>query len=141
MAKKISFDVDLFYGEDLIWNLDLLKVDSRVYMMDHIWYYVLGNPESATRGYRPELIEWHRQLLQVLRDYVTSDTKKDYQQRIYESLGDIGRKYYLSPKNPLPWFQKVKEFNRMAWSEPFNTVLETNEKIRGGQRPLEARFL
>ncbi len=131
-AQKFSFRTDLFLGEDMVWNFDMLKENPRVAVTDHIWYHVLGNPESATRGYRPELIEWHRQLLQVLRDYVTSDTKKDYQQRIYESLGDIGRKYYLSPKNLLPWFQKVKEFNRMAWSEPFNTVLETNEKIKGG---------
>ena len=129
LANKVLFDMSLSYGEDVIWNLDLLKTASRVYMADHIWYIAMENPESASRGYRPEFVEWHRQLLQVLREYVTSDTKKDYRQRIYESLAGIGRKYYLSPQNSLSWFQKVKEFNQMAWSEPFDTILEIKEEM------------
>ena len=128
-AKKFSFRADLTLGEDMIWNMDLLRESPNVGMVSHAWYQIMRNPESVTRGYRPEFVEWHRQLLQVLRDYVTPDTKKDYRQRIYESLGEIGRKYYLSPQNSLSWFQKVKEFNQMAWSEPFDTILEIKEEM------------
>ena len=140
LALRCPFRLGLIMGPDMVWNLDMLKGNPRVAVTDHVWYYIVGNPESVTRGYRPEFVEWHRQLLQVLREYITPDTKKDYRQRIYESLAEIGRKYYLSPQNSLSWFQKVKEFNQVAWSEPFDAVLETNEKMGGGKGLLKLVF-
>ena len=59
----------------------------------------------------------------------------DYHQRLFEALGEIGRTYFLSPQNPLPWNEKVKEFNKMSYSYPFNGLLE-NDVEMGGVKPL-----
>lgn len=129
--KKFPFDTSLSIGEDAVWNLAMLKADPAGWVMTHVWYYVIGNPDSATRGYRKDRIERVATTLFRMQDYVTSDTVQDYQASIFESLGDIGRLYFLSPKNPQPWFQKVKEFNQMAKSAPFNKVLEFDVKMGG----------
>lgn len=55
----------------------------------------------------------------------------DYHQRLFEALGEIGRTYFLAPQNPLSWREKVKEFNKMSYSYPFNELLENNVKWGG----------
>ena len=134
-VKKFSFSTDLAIGEDIAWNLDMLSSEPIALVTKHIWYAIRGNLDSATRGYRKDLIKRHRQFLQVLRDYVTPDTERDYACRVFESLADIAKRYYLSPKNSLPWSQKVRAFNEMAKTEPFNVLLEPDWKMGGGVKP------
>ena len=55
----------------------------------------------------------------------------DYHQRLFEALGEIGRTYFLAPQNPLSWREKVKEFNKMSYSYPFNGLLENDAKMGG----------
>ncbi len=136
-ALRCPFRSDLICGEDMVWNFDLLKEKPRMAVTEHVWYCIVGNPESVTRGCRPELIEWHRQLLQVLQNYVTPDTERDYYCRVFESLAEIGKRYYLSPKNPLSWSQKVKEFNQMTRTEPFSLLLKFDAKTGGGKTALK----
>ena len=126
-----SFRTELLMGQDMVWNLDILKGNPKVAVTHHVWYCVMGNPDSTTRGYHLDLIERHRKLLVVLEKYNQSDTEQDYCCRVFESLADIGKRYYLSPKNPMPWFRKVKEFNQVAWGEPFCAVLQGNTKAYG----------
>ena len=140
LAIRCVFDITLGIGEDMPWNLAILRLNPRVFMTNHIWYVIIENPKSATRRYRTDLIEVRRKLLLALRPYNTDDTWNEYRMVIFESLADIGKRYYLSPQNSLPWFQKVKEFNQVAWSEPFNAVLETNEKMGGGKGLLKLVF-
>ncbi len=132
-ALHCSFRSDLICGEDMVWNLDLLKEKPRVAVTEHVWYCIVGNPESVTRGYCPELIERFRKTLLVLRDYVTPDTEGDYQICILDALVEIAKGYYLSSRNLMQWSQKVKEFNHMARTDPFSVLLKSNVKIeRGG---------
>ncbi len=130
-AARCPFDTALVWGEDIIWNLDLLLTNPKVMTTEHVWYRVFGNPESATRDYKPDLIEQYRNTLSALNRHNKSYTRKEYGVVLFESLADIGRRYFLSPKNPLSWFQKVKEFNEMAKSAPFNGVLEFDVKMGG----------
>ena len=115
----------------MIWNLDILKGNPKVVVTHHVWYCVMGNPDSTTRGYWPDLVERHKNLLRVLAKYNESDTEWDYCCRIFESLADIGKRYYLSVRNSLSWRQKVKEFNQVAWGEPFCAVLQCSRKACG----------
>ena len=140
VASRCPFDTVLVWGEDIIWNLDLLLTSPKVATTEHTWYRVWGNPESATRDYKPDLVEQYRNTLSALNRYNRSYTKKDYGVVLFEALADIGKRYFLSPRNPLPWFQKVKEFNQVARSEPFCKVLESDVKMGGKARP-EARAL
>ena len=124
--KEILFDTSLFGGEDFIWNLKLISRHPQAGMTSHVWYRVLGNPESATRGYKFDLIGENRTLLRVLKRYIREGMEQEYCYRVFESVLDIAKRYYLSPQNLLPWFQKVKEFNQMAKTEPFDVLLKSN---------------
>lgn len=57
--------------------------------------------------------------------------ERNYHQRLFEALGEIGWRYFLASQNPLSWREKVKEFNKMSSSYPFNELLEKCEN--GGQ--------
>ena len=131
MAIRYPFLDYLFMGQDMIWNLDILKGNPKVAVTHHVWYCVMGNPDSTTRGYWVDLVERKRNLLRILAKYNDSDTEEDYRYCIFEALSDIGKRYYLSPKNPMPWFRKVKEFNQVAWGEPFRAVLQCSRKACG----------
>ena len=126
--KEIFFDVSLSGGEDFIWNLELISRHPQAVMTSHVWYWVLGNPDSATRGYKFDLIDENRTLLRVLKRYIREGMEQEYCCRVFESVLDIAKRYYLSPQNLLPWFQKVKEFNQMAKTEPFDVLLKSNWK-------------
>lgn len=140
--KEIFFDVSISGGEDFIWNLELISRHPQAVMTSHVWYWVLGNPESATRGYKVDLPDQYRALLRVLRRYNREDTEQEYCAVVFESLADIAKRYYLSPKNSLSWSQKVRAFNQMAKTEPFNVLLESDWKMGGGAKGLcEARFV
>ena len=132
LARKIPFNTNLGLGEDTIWNLDIILSKPNAVVFWHVWYRVVGNPESLTRGCRKEIIAEWVTLLRTLRGYVTADTEIYYWHRVFDVLEHIGKTYYLSPRNSLSWFQKVKEFNQMAKAEPFNVVLEPDWKMGGG---------
>ena len=131
-VKEILFDTSLPWGEDIIWNLELISRHPQAGMTTHVWYRVLGNPESATRGYKVDLPDQYRALLRVLRRYNREDTEQEYCAVVFESLADIAKRYYFSPKNSLPWSQKVRAFNQMAKTEPFDVLLESDWKGGGG---------
>ncbi len=131
LALRHPFPAELFMGQDMIWNLVLLEGDPKVATTRHVWYLVMGNLNSTTRGYRPDLVERHRKLLMVLAKYNRPDTEQDYCYRILESLSDMGKRYYLSPQNVLSWRAKVREFNQVVGEEPFRAVLRGDMKTCG----------
>lgn len=134
------FDTKVAIGEDLMWNLDMLKAKPQVCIIRHVWYYIMGNPDSATRGYRENIVEQRRAYLRALKRYILKDDEEIYLFLIFISLKKIADQYYLSEKNPLPWRQKVEAFNRMAKSEPFGELLEFDVKM-GGVKPVLKRVL
>lgn len=131
LVLQCPFDTTLKIGEDIIWNLDILRRKPRVFRTVHLWYVVTDNPNSGTRRYRADLIDVRQKLLRALRPYNTDDTRKDYRMVIYENLEDLAKRYYLPSANPLPWSQKVREFNRLAHSEPFCDIFESTVKEDG----------
>lgn len=134
-AQRFSFDTTLARGEDVKWNLDMLLAKPRCCWTRHVWYYIVGNPDSVTRGCRKEMIDQHREMIRVFKNYVLADHAEDYLCCIFISLAEIAKIYYLSPRNPLSWAQKVRDFNQVAKSAPFNEILKNDVKIRGGVKP------
>ena len=131
LAKKSPFRTNLALCEDIIWNLDLLCDNPDVFVSDYVWYRIAQNPESAARRYREDRIERLREFLYVLRSYKTKETETGYRQMVFECIRDVGVNYYLLPQNPLPWFQKVRAFNRVIYSEPFCDAYKLSVKSDG----------
>lgn len=129
--KRFPFDTSLKIGEDVIWNIDMAKAKPTGWVTDHAWYNVIGNPDSASRGYRKTIIDGYQDFLWALKPYIPADEEPVYGLKIINALREIAHKYYLSEKNPMPWRQKVKEFNAMVHSEPFSCLLKTDAKIGG----------
>ncbi len=128
---QFPFNTRIALGEDVIWNLDILRAEPKVCVMWHVWYYTIGNPNSATRGYRENVVEQYRTYLRTLKKYILKDDKEAYLIQIFYTLKQIADKYYLSEKNSLSWRQKTKEFNCLLKSSPFNEVLEPDVKTEG----------
>ena len=139
--RRFPFDTTLAIGEDVIWNINMAKAEPKGWVTEHVWYNVLGNPDSASRGYRRSIIDGYRDFLFVFKTYISPDEEPVYMLKIANALREIAHKYYLSEKNLMPWRQKVKEFNRMVHSEPFSDLLKSDVKIGGGKVYLEARSL
>ncbi len=125
------FDTKVALGEDVIWNLDMLKADPQVCVIRHVWYYTIGNPNSATRGYRDDIAEQRQIYLRLLKKYILDEDKEAYLIQVFHTLKEIADKYYLSEKNPLSWRQKVEALNRMTRSNPFNELLKPDVKTGG----------
>ena len=57
LAARIPFDQGIKIGEDIIWNLRLLKVCDSVAVVRRTWYLYHINPGSATRKFNPEIVQ------------------------------------------------------------------------------------
>lgn len=72
-------------------------------------------------------------MLEELTKYGDSTLKMALWNRAFESLNELARAYFLSTQNPLSWREKVKEFNKMSYSYPFNELLENDVKNGRGK--------
>lgn len=135
LVQQCPFDEHVAVGEDMLWNLKILRKNPSVAVVLHVWYFYVKNMDSVTHACRPDLIEKHRVMLEELTKYGDSTLKMALWNRAFESLNELARAYFLSPQNPLSWREKVKEFNKMSYSYPFNELLENDVKM-GGVKPL-----
>lgn len=60
IAQQFRFPLDIELGEDLIWNIEILKTSPQAVVVNSIWYYYVLNPTSATKKYCPDSFsKWH----------------------------------------------------------------------------------
>ncbi len=68
VLRENPFDPSLTVGEDLVWNLLLLRSCRKVCVVNELWYLYWLNPNSATRGYNKDIFRaWQVQLAEILK--------------------------------------------------------------------------
>ena len=55
LASNVFFDHNITIGEDLIWNIQLLKEAQKVCVVRECWYYYWTNPDSVTHKYNEKV--------------------------------------------------------------------------------------
>lgn len=137
LAEKVSFNPKLILGEDELWNLDLLEATTNLAVVYHNWYFYVENPLSTSRKPNSELIKQYRKLLLSKLPYMKKYEGKlegAFVNRVFASLYEIIRGYYLTPLKKGSLYKNMKEFNHMIKEYPY-TIITYKYAIRGGIKP------
>lgn len=126
LALKCFFDSDLSIGEDMIWNLKILKLDPKAGYISHIWYFYVLNLDSVTHAYNEKLVDSYKIMIARLFEYTSPDFQEEFKSKVFETLKEVAVNYFLTPSNSKSWWQKVKEFNKMSYSYPYNAINNLN---------------
>ena len=94
LAKKISFDISLKIGEDIVWNYKLLEQSNKVCIVHKLWYLYYINPYSASRKFRSDAIEQSRKSLNEIVKYVNLENDEEYRAYCSRCISDLKRIYY-----------------------------------------------
>jgi len=139
LAQRVPFDPDLTFGEDLIWNLQLLMECRQVCLVRESWYAYWQNPYSVVHRYQPALIDEYRKQIEKLTGLVdTTDDRMyaSYADQIYEGLRLFWFRYlaYERTENPDNYRKTVyRIYTEWPWMEigtkRYFLLVENTKKI------------
>lgn len=127
LAKTIRFEGNLVIGEDVEWNMRVLRACDKVCFVSSIWYGYLQLPNSAIHKYygnRAEFLEaYHSLMYQRNREFCDKDPVP-YALNMAVSFYTMVGCEYLSNQCPLSIGQKRKEIKRILNREPWTIMLK-----------------
>ncbi len=99
LFKKVRMPEDLAFGEDVIWNFELLKKAGQIRVLPSAAYLYNRNAFSATQSYRPDFPEEVRGLLdrydREIRSWEMDDGQLLYEAAAMEYFSILMRIYVL----------------------------------------------
>lgn len=127
LAKRIRFEEKLVLGEDIEWNMRLLRACDKVCFVNSIWYGYLKYEASAIHRYygnRAKLLEdYHNLVYQRNRDFCDKDPVP-YAYNMAVSFYSMVVCEYLSEVCPLSSRQKRKEIIQILKRKPWSILLK-----------------
>lgn len=69
-ANQILFNIEMRWGEDLVFNLDYLKHCSKISVMDHALYHYVDNDGSLTTSFNPNLFSLQQKMYEELQGFL-----------------------------------------------------------------------
>lgn len=123
LALNNPFDEDLHIGEDIVWNLQVLKCCKKVCIVPESWYGYWRNPNSASRAYNSDYVEECRKGLEKLSLIVdiSDDTiYRSYIDHIYELMRRCWNYYLRIVRNVdrIEYRAAVKSmYTKSPWTE------------------------
>lgn len=127
LARAIRFEGHLVIGEDVEWNMRLLRACDKVCFVSSIWYGYLQLPNSAIHKYygnRAELLEaYHNLMYQRNREFCEKDPVP-YAINMVVSFYRMVVCEYLSGQCPLSGHQKRREIRKILNREPWTILLK-----------------
>lgn len=137
LVEQHKFEEKLSQGEDMIWNLDLLKVAKCMGIVRKLWYYYISNPESASHTFGERSIEEFGNTICKLSDYANDNaTKSCLLNYTIWAASAIAKGYFLSNKFNSGFFQAIQDFNRLFSIPPWNVVLKIEYAYKVGWKCL-----
>ena len=118
LAIDTLFDERFPIGEDIVWNLQLLKKADKVCIVDSVWYIYYVNPTSSSRKYRENAIKESYDSLEEIAKHLDLDDDEQYVSYCYRCWGDLKRIYhcYLCYQGKKAAKQKKDLFNHAPWN-------------------------
>lgn len=123
LAKRVRFPEDVTVGEDVLWNLELMKTAEVKYVTDGIWYNYFTRPESVTNRYDPEIELKLKPFYSGLSQYREYVGDQHFRFRVFCDL----MKYIFNLNtgnqlNPAPFFNRWHNFSQACRRFPWNEI-------------------
>lgn len=126
IAKEIQFPERIPYGEDIIWNQNLLKKCNSIGLVKSTWYYYLFNCNSAVNRYNPQAIINATKELKVLSSVIDLSDEQYYISfcnHVFEELRcRVCSSCLTNPWNKNKYNSCRKEFEKIIKLWPWSTV-------------------
>ncbi len=145
IAEQVLFPENMKLGEDVIWNLDVLSLCDKVYMVHQIWYLYWKHPESASHRYQEDVIqtsEYHLTELAGRIDFSDEKEATTYFLHAYEFLRrHVFGCYFGKKECPLPVLKRAREFHALCQRAPWNLYESHVDSKHCGRRTRNKLFL
>lgn len=129
LAKAIRFESSLIIGEDVEWNMRVLRACEKVCFVNSLWYGYLQLADSAIHKYygnRAESLEaYHNLLYQRNKEFCEKDPVP-YAINMAISFYSMVKCEYLSAQCPLSGNKKRKEIKKILSRSPWTVMLKKN---------------
>ena len=127
LAKAIPFEVNLVIGEDVEWNMRVLRACEKVCFVNSIWYGYLQLSDSALHKYygnRAELLEvYHKLVYRRNQEYCEKDPVPFAINMAVSFYTMVGCDF-LSEQCPLSGWQKRREIKKILLRSPWPIMLK-----------------
>ena len=102
IARETKFKTELQIGEDIVWNLQVLKKIKSLVVCKSVWYIYYNYGSSATHIFNPNVIEITEKELNCIRNEISIHNErqyKEYADHIFEELNRIDKTYFALKKD------------------------------------------
>ena len=126
-AKKFTFPLNVPLGEDVIWNIKILKQTNSFALVDQIWYLYMDRDYSVTGKYDPDIEKKIKPFYENVEKFINLDSNEKfyYYDRIYRDLKKyIFESYLGNPQNQLPFSERNKLFKQICTQDPWKKIGE-----------------
>lgn len=128
------FDIHLNYGEDTIWNLEILKKAQKIIFVKRHWYVYIENPFSAQHKFTIIKENNYINTLKYLWHYIDSDDLKvKFLSRLLQFAIELEKSYYFFN---VDYILKKPDISRLAYNHSWSQVLRLKYAIHLDKKDL-----
>ncbi len=128
------FDIHLNYGEDNIWNLEILKKAQKIIFVKRHWYVYIENPFSAQHKFTIIKENNYINTLKYLWHYIDSDDLKvKFLSRLLQFAIELEKSYYFFN---VDYILKKPDISRLAYNHSWSQVLRLKYAIHLDKKDL-----
>lgn len=123
-VANIWFPVEIKYGEDNIWNINLALTLHTIAVVDRAWYIYILNNNSVTMKCNEHAIEEAVLLIDTVSKKLDTFRGhfKDYGDYVYIQLHEVCSRWFNNKECPLAEAQKCRELRVLSKREPWNVL-------------------
>lgn len=127
LALEVPFDVHLNYGEDVIWNLEILKRAQKIIFAKRHWYVYIENPFSAQHRFTISKEENYIKNLTYLWSYINDDKLKvKFLCRLLQLITELEKSYYFFNVDCI---SQKPDITRLAYNHSWSQILKIKYAI------------
>ena len=124
-ALQTKFQEDVAIGEDILWNLAMLKTAERKYVVESAWYVYIIREDSVTQRFNPEMNSILQPFYQKLEPYVQQNDslREDYLSLIMNDMKKLIFGCWLGhPDNQDSNLKRQRIFNHLCRQTPWKYI-------------------
>lgn len=125
VAQKCNFPIDMKIGEDIVWNLNLLRQVENVVVSNSLWYIYVQQPESAMHQFKADLLAQHeKRLSEMWKLADDEEARYRYLNFTMKTLYQFSRQYYFAKDYPNGTLREFMQFREMVHRFPWNASMK-----------------
>lgn len=134
LVLETPFDIHLNYGEDNIWNLEILKKAQKIIFVKRYWYVYIENPYSAQHRFTIIKEKNYINTLGYLWHYINNDSLKiKFLSRLLQFVIELEKSYYFFN---VDYISKKPDISRLAYNHSWSHVLRLKYAIHLDKKDL-----